>query len=133
MQLASERVQRTGSGGVSQQQGGGFSEWIESLCQKSEAIEGSGARPRPVSIACRYVRTHAMCADKAVRAVQVGTVKRVWTLQETRRTSNPAKPRSSVTTTIQLYLRKLLRLNTTTKANSSSIKQHTILSLILIL
>ena len=71
MQLASERVQRTGSGGVSQQQGGGFSEWNRYLCQKSEATEEPGARPRPVSIACRYVRTHAMSADKAVRAVQV--------------------------------------------------------------
>jgi hypothetical protein len=51
-----------------------------------------GARPRPVSIACRYVRTHAM---ELSSESSMSTVERVWTLQETRRASlKPAKPLS---------------------------------------
>jgi hypothetical protein len=44
---------------------------VDSLCQKSSrATSESGARPRPVSIACRYVRTHAMGAVGAVEQEQ---------------------------------------------------------------
>jgi hypothetical protein len=44
---------------------------VDSLCHKStRATSDAGARPRPVSIACRYVRTHAMGAVGAVEQEQ---------------------------------------------------------------
>lgn len=82
-----------------------------------------------MSIVCRYVRTHAMGADKAVKAVQVQSS--VFGL--CRRHSGPQTSQAARQLRRRYNFISLLRLNTTTKANSSSIELHMILPLILVL